>query len=192
MRKRDLGVLVLAVLEACLLSSQAADHKPTGFYFKGKEFHLGMSEREAMAELSVCCKLSPPPKPDADGAVSPPGQPKGYFIIAKEESSQSVLGAIWFKGQKVVSLSHELAENVDTSNDELVAFMRAFKRSLPDAPTMAVIGVRHEQASNGESDVLTLELPDERRIVIRILTLDKAEGPKRDFVTIEEVLGATN
>jgi len=145
-----------------------------------------------MAELSDCCKLSPPPKPTVDGDASPPGQLKGYYILAKGEPPQSVLGGIWFKGQKVVSLSRELANNVDTSDDELVAFMKAFKRSLPEELTTAVVGVRHEQASNGESDLLTLEFPDGRRIEIRILTLDKAVGLKRDFVSIDEVLGSTN
>jgi hypothetical protein len=184
MRNRNSGVLLLAMLQSCLLFSQTADHKQPGFYFNGKEFHLGMSEREAMAELSECCKLSPPPKSDADNA--------GYFVIAKGEGSQPIIGGIWFKGQTVVSISREIANDVDTSNDELVAFMRAFKRSLPEEMTTAVIAVRHEQAMNAESDILTLEFPDGRRIQIHIVTLDKAvAGSKRDFVTFEEILGST-
>lgn len=192
MRKRDSSVLVIAILQSCLLFAQAGDHKPAGFYFNGKEFYLGMSEREAMEELSECCKLSPPPKPDVDNAASASGQSKGYFVIAKGEGAQPILGGIWFKSQRVVSLSHGLANDVDTYNDDLVAFMRTLKRSLPEGTTTAVVGVQHQQANNAESDVLTLEFPNGRRIVISIVTLDKAPaGSKRDFISMDEVLGSS-
>ena len=191
MRKRNLAALILAMLQSCVLLSQAANHKPSGFYFNGKEFHLGMSQTEALAELSECCNLSPPPKPGELSAANQSVQPKGYFVISKEERHHSILGSIWFKGQKVVGLSHELALDVDTSSDDLVAFMRDLKRSLPEEETTAVIEIRHEQMSNAESDILTLAFPDGRRIEIRIGTLDKAADSKRDFVTMDEVLGST-
>jgi hypothetical protein len=190
MRKRDSIVLNLAMLQSCLLFSQAADHKPSGFYFNGKEFHLGMSEQDAMTELAACCRLSPPPRKSSVDATFL-GKPQGYFILPKDEKNVSILGAIWFKGQKVARVSRELAQDVDTSSDDLVAFMRALKRSFPQGVTSAVIGVRHEQASNGESDVMTIEFPDQRRIVINLMTLDKAAGSKRDFVTVDEVIGST-
>ena len=57
--------------------------------------------------------------------------------------------------------------------------------------TSAVIGVGHKQASNGESDVMTIEFPDQCRIVITSVTLDKAAGSKRDFVTVDEIIGSS-
>jgi hypothetical protein len=128
MRKRDSIVVILTMLQSCLLFSQAADHKPSGFYFNGKEFHLGMSEQDAMTELAECCRLSPPPRKDEVDAT-PLGRSRGYFILPKDEQNLSILGGIWFKGQKVASVSRELAQDVDTSSDDLVAFMRALKRS---------------------------------------------------------------
>lgn len=192
MRKRDFGFLAAVMLQTCVLVSQTGSQKPSGFYFNGKEFHLGMSEREAMAELSDCCKLSPPPSLSDDSTTKDSGQTEGCYVLSKQQGNQSVLGGIWFKGQRVVSLSRDLSNNFDSTSDNLVAFMRAFQRSLPEGNTPAVIGVAHEQATNGESDIVTLEFPDSRTIQIRIVTLDKSVAAKRDFVTIEEILGSTD
>lgn len=112
--------------------------------------------------------------------------------MLKAKALNSSWGGIWFKSQRVVSLSHGLANDVDTYNDDLVAFMRTLKRSLPEGTTTAVVGVQHQQANNAESDVLTLEFPNGRRIVISIVTLDKAPaGSKRDFISMDEVLGSS-
>ncbi len=192
MRKRDFGLLATVILQTCVLVSQTGSQKPSGFYFNGKEFHLGMSEREALAELSDCCKLSPPPSLSDDSTTTDSGQTKGYYVLSKQQGNQSVLGGIWFKGQKVVSLSRDLSSNFDTYSDDLVTFMRTFERSLPEGATPAVIGVQHDQATNGESDSVTIQLTDSRRIQIRIVTLDKSVSAKRDFVTIEEILGSTD
>ena len=173
MLKRYLCFVFLALSNSCAPLSQQDHARPAGLYVNGKEFHVGLAEQVALAELADCCKLSPPPESTGSGAASPSG---GFFILPKKESPQPILGAIWFRDHKVVSVSRELADNVDTSSDDLVAFMKAFKRSLPEGSTMAVVGVKHEQASNAESDVLTLSLPDGHSIVIRIVTLDKNPG----------------
>jgi hypothetical protein len=190
MRVGIFGVLALALLESGALLSQTTNHKLSGFNFNGKNFQLGMPEREAMAKLSECCKLSPPPKEGADLDPST----HGYYVFAKEGTgfSQS-MGGIWFKEQRVVSLSHDLTSNVDTSNDDLVSFMRVLKRSLPQERTGVVVGVHHEQASNAESDLMTFDFPDGRRITIGVVTLDRAgKGSKRDFVSFDESVGTAD
>lgn len=188
MRNLVLGLLLLASSQTCLLYSQ--NSKPTGFYFGGREFHPGMPEGEAINQLSECCTLSPPVGSIKDDAAAPAGETKGYFILSKGKSSQGILGGIWFKNHKVASISHELADSVDPSDDNLVAFVRAFKRSLPEGATNAFVTVTHEQASNGESDIVTLLFPDGRTLIIRIVTLDAGVNSKRDSVSFEEVLGS--
>lgn len=175
--------MALVLFNSFAVFSQPSIQKSTGLYINGKEFHIGMTEQSALAELSDCCELSPPA---AKSTNNPSG---GYFVLPKNPP-QTIIGAIWFRDQKVVSVSRELADNVDTSSDDLVAFMRAFKRTLPDGVTSAIVGVKHEQASNAETDVITLSLSNGHSIVIRIGTLDKEANSKRDFVTIDEVIGS--
>ena len=113
----------------------------------------------------------------------------GHFILPKQESTQPLLGAIYFSGGKVVKISRDLTGNVDTFSTDLVSFMRAIKRSLPDGESSAVISLRHERASNAESDVLTLVFRDGRGIEVHIGTLDTPnDSNRRDFVTLDETL----
>jgi hypothetical protein len=184
MRKLCFG-LALCLLQAPTLWSQ--EQKPAGFYFGGKEFHLGMSYADALNRLSECCTLSPPARTIKEELDTPPGQEAGYFILSKDKSSQEVLGGISFRNHKIASISRDLARDVDSSDDNLVAFIRELKRSLPEETTTAIVTVRHEQASNGESDIVTLSFPSGRRLVIRIVTLDSSANSKRDSVSLEEI-----
>jgi len=85
-----------------------------------------------------------------------------------------------------------LDKDTDTSNEDLVNFARAIKRALPERPTTAFVSVRHEQASNAETDIVVLSFPDGREIEIDIGTLDKPNENtnKRDFVSVDEVFEA--
>jgi hypothetical protein len=187
MRKVYFGLALCLLLQAFTLWSQ--EQKPAGFYFGGKEFHLGMSYADAMNRLSECCTLSPSARTIKEDSDTPPGKETGYFILSRDKSSPETLGGIWFRNHKIVSISRDLARNVDPSDDNLVAFVRELKRSLPEETTTALVTVRHEQASNGESDILTLSFPSGRRLNIRIVTLDSSLNSKRDFVSLEEIYG---
>ena len=117
----------------------------------------------------------------------------GHFILSKDESPQRILGGIYFSGGIVLRVTRPIAEEVDTSNDDVVGFARAIKRSLAaegTTETTAIVAIRHERMSNAESDVVLLTLSDGRGIEIHIGTLDKpnAYTDKRDFVTLDETL----
>ena len=183
MRKLYFG-LALCLLQAPTLWSQ--EQKPAGFYFGGKEFHLEMSYADAMNRLSDCCTLSPPARTIKEDSDTPPRE-TSYFILSKDKSSQEVLGAIWFRNHRITSMTRYLARDVDSYDDNLVAFIRELKRSLPEETTTAIVTVRHEQVSNAESDIVTLSFPSGRKLVIRIITLDSSTNSKRDSVTLEEI-----
>ena len=178
-------VIVALLMLASTLWSQ--EQKPAGFYFGGKEFHLGMSYADAMNRLSECCTLSPSARTIKEDSDTPPEQETGYFILSKDKSSKELLGGIWFRNHKITSISRELARDVDSSDDNLVAFIRALKRSLPEETTTAILTIRHEQAINGESDIVTMSFPSGRKLIIRIITLDSSTNSKRDSVTLEEI-----
>jgi hypothetical protein len=190
MRKRNVGVLILVLLDSCLLFSQAADRNPPVFYFGGKQFYVGMSKGEAVSALSVCCKLSPPTESEGEKRPSPAGKMLGHFILPKEEPAQRILGSISFSDGKVARISRGLADDVDTFNEDLVAFMRALKRALPEGDTSAVVSFRHERISNAESDIVTLVFPSGRGIELHFGTLDAPfkDSSRRDFVTLDETL----
>ena len=189
MRKCFLLLLVFPLFQASVSYSQ--DHRSAGVSFGGVEIHLGMSEAEALAKLSECCILAPPSGSIIDNSPVPDGQIAGHFVLSKNEANQQMLGNIWFKGHKVVNVSRELAEGVDSSDENVVSFARALKRSLPEVATTALVKVRHEQAPNAESDLVTLVFPSGKSLEIRIVTLDKDANARRDSVSFEEVLRST-
>lgn len=191
MRKRNVGILGLVLFESCLLFSQAADAKPPVFYFGGKQIYVGMSKRQAVAALSACCRLSPPAESEVEKQPRPAGVILGHMILPKEEPPQRILGKIYFSGGIVARVSRGLAEDVDTYNEDLVAFIRVLKRSLPEGDTSAVISLQHERMSNSESDVVTLVFPNGRGIELHVGTLDtpfENNANRRDFVTLDETL----
>jgi hypothetical protein len=181
------------LLGTCLVLSAFAGQKPPTFFFGGQQVLVGMSQQEAVAALSQCCKLSPPPESEIEKRPAPEGRMLGHMILPKEEPPQRILGAIYFSGGKVVRVTRPLAEEVDGYNDDVVGFARAIKRSLTaegDTETTALLAIRHERISNAESDVVLLTLRDGRGIEIHIGTLDKPNEftSKRDFVTLDETL----
>src|SRR5204863_1421448 len=117
------------------------------FYFGEKQFYIGMSRQDAVVALSLCCKLSPPLDSDIE---KQPKATDSHFVLLKEGSKWTQIGAIYFSGGKVVRLSRELAPNVDQSNENLLVFTRAFKRALPEGSKSAVVSVRHEPGSDAD------------------------------------------
>jgi hypothetical protein len=193
MEKRTLILFGFILLGVCLVLSVAANEKPPTFFFGGEQVRVGMSQQEAVAALSHCCKLSPPMESGVEKRPAPEGRMLGHMILPKEESPQRILGAIYFSGEKVARVTRPLAEEVDAYNDDVVGFARAIKRFLAaegDTETTATVAVRHERISNAESDVVLITLMDGRGIEIHIGTLDKPNGPadKRDFVTLDGTL----
>jgi hypothetical protein len=190
MNKRQVSILLLLMLASTPLFSQtAADQYQPILYFGAQKIYVGMPQREAIAALSSCCKLSPPAEPDKQIAPTLDSAGAGHFILPKEQSTQPILGTIYFSEGRVIRLSQELAPDVDTSDRELVSFVRALKRALPEGSNSATLTMRHESASNAESDVLTIVFPNGRGIEIRIGALDSPDSMnKRDFVTLDELL----
>jgi hypothetical protein len=188
MQKRNAHILGLVVFGSSVLFSQSGDLNPPVFYFGGKQVYAGMPKGEALATLSVCCKLSPPAEPDVDKRPHPADRMLGHFILPREESQQVILGAIYFLNGRVARISRDLSQNFDTFNTDLVTFMRAFKRSVPDGETSAVVSLRHERMSNAESQVLTFVFPNGRGLEVHVATLDNGNGTRRDFVTLDETL----
>jgi hypothetical protein len=167
------------------------DQRPS-FVFGGKQFYVGMSMSEAVQLLSACCKLSPPI--EANTEKNPLTARGGHFILKENGAETSILGGIFFAGQKVTRLTKPMADNVDFSNVDLVAFTRALKRVLQndagDFERTARISVQHEKASNAESDVISITFPDGRGIELHVGILDKPNEltNNRDFVTADEIL----
>src|SRR5439155_14984136 len=187
MQKKAFRGLGLVLLTSCVLFSQSGpDRNQPVFYFGEKQVYIGMSRQDAMAALSHCCKLSPPLDSDIERQLK---ATDSYFILLKEGSKWTQLGAIYFSGGKVVRLSRELAPNVDQSNENLVAFTRAFKRGLPEGSKSAVVSVRHKPGSNADFDVLTIVFANGQGIELTIVTSDTPNiSNGRDFVNLEETL----
>jgi hypothetical protein len=185
------------VIVVCFVVPILADQKPPVLVFGGNRFYVGMSQHEALTALADCCTLSPPLEAGVEKREAPPGQILGHFIVAKDGSPFHILGSISFRYGKVFRLTRPLADDVDTSSDDVVGFVRALKRSLPteatDSEVIVHVSVRHERMSNAESDVVFLTYPNGRGIELHIGTLDKpGTGMNtRDFVTMDEVLEYT-
>lgn len=195
MRKQRMTLLGFMLFGACLVLPQTGDRRQPVFVFGGKQLYVGMSKQEAAASLSACCKLSPSAESEVEKKQpAPEGVMVGHFILPKEGSPPLVFGAVYFSGGKVVRLTRPLAEEVDTSNDDVVGFARTIKRSLStganDSEASVCVSVRHERMSNAESDVVSLSFPDGRGIELHIGTLDKpdAQTGKRDFASLDETL----
>lgn len=193
MRSHKLGLKVLVLFVACVLPL-VAGQRPY-FVFGGNQFYVGMSMSEAVELLSQCCKLSPPIEANTEkNRVTAGG---GHFITKKNGAEFSMLGAIFFDGQKVTRLTKPMADDVDSSNEDLVAFARALKRVLQndagDLERTARISVQHENVTNAESDIITVTFPDGRGIELRVGTLDKPNRltNKRDYVTADETLASS-
>jgi hypothetical protein len=182
---------IMFLLFVVLVLPLVADQRPY-FVFGGKQFYVGMSMSEAVQLLTVCCKLSPPI--EANTERNPLTSRGGHFIWKKGGTETSILGGIFFAGQKVTRLTKPMADDVDFSNEDLVAFTRALKRVLQndasDFERTAKISVQHEKATNAESDVISITFPDGRGIELHVGTLDKPNQltNKRDFVTADEIL----
>jgi len=113
-----------------------------------------MPESEAMATLSVCCKLSPPnDKEDKQLAVDA-GRVPGHFIFSRD--GKRLLGTIYFLSGRVMEVTRPLGDEVFAPwNDDVVRFARTLDRSLSPATGESDktihLSVRHERASNGNS-----------------------------------------
>lgn len=190
MRHNKLG-LIAFVLFVVLVLPLAADQRPY-FVFGGKQFYVGMSMSEAVQLLSGCCKLSPPI--EANVGKNPLTEKGGHFILKEVGTETSIIGGIFFADQKVTRVTKPMADDVDFSNEDLVAFIRALKRVLRndtgDFERTARISVLHQKATNAEADVIAIIFPDGRGIKLHVGTLDKPNEltNKRDFVTADETL----
>jgi hypothetical protein len=190
MRRQKLGLIAFALFVVLVLPL-VADQRPY-FVFGGKQFYVGMSMSEAVQLLSACCLLSPPI--EANIEKNPLTATGGHFISKRVGTETAILGGIFFANQKVTRLTKPIADDVDFSNEDLVAFARALKRVLQndagDFERTARISVQHEKVSNAESDVILINFPDSRGIELHVGTLDKLNQltNKRDYVTADEIL----
>src|SRR5712692_387333 len=100
MKHHKLG-LTAFVLFVVLVLPLAADQRQY-FVFGGKQLYVGMSMSEAVQLLSACCKLSPPI--EANVEKNPLTARGGHFILKENGTETSILGGIFFAGQKVSRL----------------------------------------------------------------------------------------
>lgn len=161
--------------------------------FDGNRLYIGMSKHDAVVALLNCCTLSPPAEADVEKELAPEGTILGHFISTKGGPPYHMLGSITFRNGRVLRLTRPLAEEIDTSSDD-VGFVRALKRSFPseasDSAISILVSTRHERISNAKSDVVFFSFRDGRAIELHIGTLDKPQKGtnKRDFVTMDETL----
>jgi hypothetical protein len=188
--------IVIGLLGLCATLSLAADQKPPVFYFGGKRLFVGMSKSEAVASLSACCNLSPPADFENDKSVADTGRMIGHFISTKDESPQRILGSIFFGGGKIVRITRPVAENkFDPAGDDVVAFARALNRVLlssegKDLDTTVNVSVRHDRATNADTEILSFSFSNGRGVELQIVTLDTPlkETGKRDSIGLDEIL----
>ena len=179
----------LIALTLGLSLSLSADQRPS-FVFSGKQLYIGMTESEVTELLEDCCKISPPLTNQTEKNPLTPGA--GQFIIKKDEPL--ILGGIYFENHRVRRLTKPVAEDVDFSNDELVAFTRDLKRILRrdsgEAGRRATIYVYQQKATNAEGDKIVINCDDGHGLEITVGTLDKPNEAtnKRDFITADETL----
>jgi hypothetical protein len=192
MQKRRLTLATLLLITSCLILPLAADEKPPVFVFGGKQLYVGMAKNQAVEYLSACCKLSPPAESEDD--KRPGSSDAGHFIFSVGTGEQLMLGAIYFRADKVAHITRSLDGQIDTSNDDVVGFARAINRALSpttgDGDTTVHVSVRHQRLGNADADILSLSFSNGRGIQFQIGTLDKpaAHTGKRDFVTLDETL----
>lgn len=194
MCKRRALILAIALLEICLVVPLIADQKPAVFMFGGNQLYVGMSKHDAVAALSVCCKLIPPAQSEIEKIPVPDGQILSHFIQPKNDSEFRILGSIAFRDGKVLRMTRPLDNDLDTYSDDVVAFVRALKRSLPseasESQVTVHVSIRRERVSNAESETVFFTFSNGRGIELHIGTLDtpQKEVNKRDFVTMNETL----
>ena len=171
-----------------------ADQKPPVFMFGGNRLYIGMSKHDAVAALSACCKLTPPAQSEIEKLPVPDGQILSHIISPKDGSEFRILGTIAFRDGKVLRMTRPLDNDLDTYSDDVVAFMRALKRSIPseasESEVVMHVSIRRERVTNAESETIFFSFPNGRGIELHIGTLDKPpkEVNKRDFVTMNETL----
>jgi hypothetical protein len=181
---------LIAFVFLVLVVPLVADQRPY-FVFGGKQFYVGMSMSDAVKMLSDCCQLSPPI--EANIEENPLTANGGHFVTKKEGTKTTMLGGIFFADQRVIRLTKPIADYVDFSNEDLVAFTRALKRVLQndaEVERTARISVQHQKISNAESDIISITFLDGRGIELQVGTLDKPNvlTNRRDFVTADETL----
>lgn len=186
---------ITVALLFCATFSLAADQKQPMFYFGGKGLFVGMPQSEALAVISACCKLSPPPTPEMERAAASKNVALSRFIFSNDESPRRMLGTIRFNDGKVARITRPLdADKFNPVSEDVVAFARVLDRSLSpegaDANAVVFISRRHDRVSNGEGEFLTFSFPNGRSIELQISTLDtpSTEIGGRDAVGLDEIL----
>jgi hypothetical protein len=192
MQQRTGVAIGLLLFVSCHFRLTAQQTSPA-FAFGGKRLYVGMSESEAVESLTACCKLSPPVTSQNQETNLPAGEMAGHFIVSKNEQTPTILGTVFFSGGKVVMVTRPLDNEVDTSNDDLVTFAKALKRTLAseaaDSSATALVSLKHESMNNGDSDTICVVFPNGHGIQLRVGTIDKAGATnKRDFATLDEIL----
>jgi hypothetical protein len=121
----------------------------------------------------------------------------GQLILPKEESEFRILGTVFFGNGKVVSATRPLSEEAYVPwNEDVLGFARTLQRALSpttgDSDRTVRVSVRHERATNAETEVLSFSFSNGRGVRLNIIRLDKAlEGAppeSRDQVTLDEFL----
>jgi hypothetical protein len=187
------GILLLGTL-LCFVVPLVADQNPPELYFLGHRLHIGMSKQEAVAQLDECCSLSPDANANIEQKPHPANILVGHFIRPKT-GVPLILGSISFSTSgKVVRLSKPLDDEIDSSSEDLVGFIRALRNAIDSGesgvPKPLMVSVEHENITNASSQIIRFRFLNGREIEIHVGALDKSnpDTGKRDFATMDEVL----
>lgn len=152
-----------------------------------------MPKSEVVAALSTCCELSPD-SPRAEQMARDKGLVAGQFIFSKDEPKR-ILGTVYFQDGRLARITRPLGDEAYAPwNDDAVGLARTLYRAL--APTTGesertvIVSVRHERATNAETEVLRLTFPDGRGIQLNLIKMDRPlpEIDARDQATLDEFL----
>lgn len=195
-KSQKANLIAIAIFVACAGLLFAQEQRGAVFYFGGERFFIGMPQADAEAALSQCCKLSQRPR-NAKQIAADTGRLPGQFILSKDESSPQIIGSIFFEDGRVSGLSRPLGEQEYTPwSADSVGLARTLYRALAppsgDTDTRAVVSVRHERATNGETEVLSFTFSNGRGVRVNMIKLDRplpgSPSDSKDQVTVEEFL----
>lgn len=142
--------------------------------FAGQDFELGISKREALKRLALCCKID--------------GSDDSYFVETKQ-SPFEVLGGIWFTNEKVSMLKKDAAQfNNGESVNLAQTLYRLLSRTPIPIPQPVVLEAGTEEGSNVTVRRVKLRFASGRSVVLEIDKVDANRSNLPDFTSVSEFL----
>lgn len=141
---------------------------------EGQTFEVGMSKQDALARLSICCKIS--------------GRDDSYFVTSKE-SPYNIMGGIWFADDKVSMVKKESGQFM---NGEAINFGQTLFRLLSEIShskeQAIVLQTSTKEGSNATFRNISLQFSNGRSVVVLISKVDANNSGLPDAVDVYELL----